>query len=276
MRNLFNFFWRHSIFLLFILLETLSLILVVNNNSYQKSVAFALVSEKTGEIQSSYNSLWEYLYLKQTNKALAAENARYRSMLPSAFLITDTLVHFKKDSIYRQQYQILSAQVISNSTNTASNYMQLNKGKLEGVGKDMAVVGPAGIVGIVVNASQNFSWVMSLLNKETRISARIKKNNQIGTVSWEGGSYALTSMKDIPTHVRIARGDTIVSSGYSHIFPKGEIIGVINDFEIKSGDHFYTINVKLAVDFNSLDHVYVIKNLLREEQVKLGETTKNE
>lgn len=274
MRNLFNFFWRHSIFILFISLEALSLLLVVNNNGYQKSVAYAWVSEKTGELQSDYNSLWEYLYLKQTNKDLAAENARYRSMLPSSFLITDTLVHHKNDTVYRQQYEMLSARVISNSTNSSTNYMQLNKGKLEGINKDMAVIGPTGVVGIVVSVSNNFSWVMSLINKETRISARIKKNGQIGTITWEGGSYRYISLKDIPTHVRIARGDTIVTSGYSHEFPQGEMIGVINDFEIKAGEHFYTINVRLAVDFNSLDHVYVIRNLLKEEQNKLEETVK--
>lgn len=276
MRNLFNFFWRHSNYILFIILEVFSIILVVNNNGYQKSVTFAWVNEQTGKIQSSYNSLWEYFNLKKVNKELAKENARYRSMSPSAFLITDTLVHFKKDTLFRQQYQMLSAQVVSNTTNIATNYLQLNKGKLQGVNKDMAVVSPSGVVGIVVNASQNFSWVMSLLNKETRISARLKKNGQIGTIAWEGGSYLYATMKDIPTHVRITKGDTVVTSGYSHIFPQGELIGVVNYAEIKSGEHFYSINIKLAVDFNSLGHVYVIKNMLREEQLKLEEPPKNE
>jgi rod shape-determining protein MreC len=276
MRNLFNFFWRHSIILLFILLETFSIILVINNNEYQKSVTFAWTNEQTGKIHSSYNSLWEYFNLKKINKELAAENARYRSMSPSAFLKTDTVVLFKKDTLYRQQYQILSAHVISNTTNISANYLQLDKGKLQGVDKDMAVISPSGVVGIVVNASQNFSWVMSLLNKETRISARVKKNGQIGTIAWEGGSYLNAALKDIPTHVRIARGDTIVTSGYSHIFPQGEIIGIIKDVEIKPGEHFYNISVRLGVDFNSLAHVYVIKNLLREEQIKLEEPAKNE
>ena len=276
MRNLFNFFWRHSIIILFVLLEAFAIVLVINNNEYQKSVTFAWTNEQTGKIQSSYNSLWEYFNLKKINKELAAENARYRSMSPSAFLKTDTIVAYRKDSLYRQQYQILSAHVISNTTNTATNYLQLDKGKLQGVDKDMAVISPSGVVGIVVNVSPNFSWVMSLLNKEARISARIKKNGQIGTIAWEGGSYLYATLKDIPTHVRIARGDTIITSGYSHIFPEGEIIGVIKNFEIKSGEHFYSINVRLGVDFSSLAHVYVIKNLLREEQIKLEEPAKNE
>ena len=274
MRNLINFFWRHSNFILFILLEFFSIFLVVNNNGYQKSVAYAWVSEKTGKIQTGYNNFWEYLNLKQTNKDLAAENARYRSMLPSAFLITDTLVHYKNDTLYRQQYEMLSAEVISNTTNSATNYMQLNKGSLEGIGKDMAVISPTGVVGVVVNVSRNFSWVMSLINKETKISAMIKKNGQIGTIAWEGGSYRFASLKDIPTHVRINRGDTIITSGYSHEFPQGEIIGVINDFNIKPGEHFYDITIRLGVDFNNLAHVYVIRNLLRDEQKKLEEPVK--
>lgn len=274
MRNLIHFFWRHSNFILFLALEFFAVFLVVNNNGYQKSVAFAWVSEKTGNIQSARNGFWDYLNLKQINKELAAENARYRSMLPSAFLITDTLVHSKNDTLYRQQYQMLSAEVISNSTNSPTNFLQLNKGRLQGIDKDMAVISPTGVVGIVVNVSQNFSWVMSLLNKETRISARIKKNGQIGTIAWEGGSYQFAALKDIPTHVRVSRGDTVVTSGYSHVFPQGEIIGVINDFNIKSGEHFYTINIRLGVDFNNLAHVYVIRNLLRGEQKKLEEPVK--
>jgi len=274
MRNLIHFFWRHSNFILFLALEFFAIFLVVNNNGYQKSVAFAWASEKTGKIQSARNSFWDYLNLKQINKELAAENARYRSMLPSAFLITDTLVHSKNDTLYRQQYQMLSAEVISNSTNSPTNFLQLNKGRLQGIDKDMAVISPTGVVGIVVNVSQNFSWVMSLLNKETRISARIKKNGQIGTIAWEGGSYQFAALKDIPTHVRVSRGDTVVTSGYSHVFPQGEIIGVINDFNIKSGEHFYTINIRLGVDFNNLAHVYVIRNLLRGEQKKLEEPVK--
>jgi rod shape-determining protein MreC len=263
-------------FFLFIFLEAISILFVVKYNGYQKSVAFEQFDELSGNFQRSYNSLWEYFNLRKINHDLAEENARYRKMLPSAFLITDSLVHYKNDTLYRQQYQYVSAQVISNSTNTAANFIQLDKGRLQGIGKDMAVINPKGIVGTVVNVSDNFAWVMSVLNKESRISARIKKNSQIGTIAWEGGSYLYASLKDIPTHVSVIKGDTVYTSGFSHLFPKGEMVGTISQVEIKPGDHFYTIQIRLAADFNSLGHVYVVKNLLREEQMKLQETTKNE
>ncbi len=276
MRNLFTFLWRHSMFFLFIVLEAISILLVVKYNGYQKSVAFGQFDELSGSVHSAYNNLWEYFNLKKVNSNLAEENAKYRKMLPSAFLITDSVVHYKNDTLYRQQYQFVSAQVISNTTNTAANYIQLDKGRLQGIGKDMAVIGPKGIVGTVVNVSDNFAWVMSILNKESRISVRIKKNAQIGTVIWEGGSYLYASLRDIPTHVSVVKGDTVSTSGYSHIFPRGEMVGTINQVSIKSGENFYSIQIKLATDFNSLGHVYVVKNLLREEQMKLQETTKNE
>ena len=276
MRNLFTFLWRHSIFFLFIFLEAISILFIVKYNGYQKAVAFGQFDEISGTLQSGYNNLWEYFNLRKINHDLAEENARYRKMLPSAFLITDSLVHYKKDTLYRQQYQYVSAQVISNATNTSANYIQLDKGRLQGIGKDMAVISPKGIVGTVVNVSNNFAWVMSILNKESRISAYIKKNSQIGTVAWDGGSYLYASLKDIPTHVSVIKGDTVYTSGYSHIFPKGEMVGVISDVSTKPGEHFYTIQIRLAADFNSLGHVYVVKNLLREEQIKLQEEPKNE
>jgi len=276
MRNLFTFLWRHSMFFLFIILEVFSVLLIVKYNGYQKAVAFGQFDELSGSLHRDYNTLWEYFSLKKINHDLAEENARYRKMLPSAFLITDSLVHYKNDTLYRQHYQYMSAQVISNATNTAANYIQLDKGRLQGLNKDMAVISPKGIVGTVVNVSNNFAWVMSILNKESRISVRIKKNAQIGTLAWEGGSYLYASLKDIPTHVSVIKGDTVFTSGYSHVFPKGEMVGTISEVSIKPGEHFYTIQLRLAVDFNSLGHVYVVKNLLREEQMKLQEANKNE
>lgn len=276
MRNLFTFLWRHSMFFLFIILEVFSILLIVKYNGYQKAVAFGQFDELSGTFHRDYNNLWEYFNLKKINHDLAEENARYRKMLPSAFLITDSLVHYKNDTLYRQHYQYASAQVVSNSTNTAANYIQLDKGHLQGIEKDMAVISPKGIVGTVVSVSNNFAWVMSVLNKESRISAYIKKNSQIGTIAWEGGSYLYASLKDIPTHVLVKKGDTVYTSGYSHVFPKGEMVGTISDVSIKPGEHFYSIQLRLAVDFNSLGHVYVVKNLFREEQIKLQEANKNE
>jgi rod shape-determining protein MreC len=149
----------------------------------------------------------------------------------------------------------------------------LNKGRRHGIDKDMAVITSNGVVGTVVNASEDFAWVMSVLNKQTKISGRIVKNNQMGTVVWNGLDATYGTLTDIPAHVKIAKGDTIVTSGFSYIFPAGILLGTIEDFRVEQGEHFYVIPFKFSVDFNSLDYVYVVKNLLKEEQEKLEKTT---
>jgi rod shape-determining protein MreC len=110
---------------------------------------------------------------------------------------------------------------------------------------------------------------MSMLNKHTRISGRIIKNGQMGTIVWNGVDHLYGTLTDIPAHVKIAKGDTIMSSGFSYIFPEGLMIGTISDFRVEQGDHFYTIPFKFSVDFNSLQYVYVVKNLMKDEQEKL-------
>jgi rod shape-determining protein MreC len=149
----------------------------------------------------------------------------------------------------------------------------LNKGKRHGIDKDMAVITSNGVVGTVVNASENFSWVMSVLNKQTRISARIVKNNQMGTVVWTGMDHRIGTLTDIPAHVKIAKGDTITTSGFSYIFPANLMLGTIEDFRVEHGEHFYVIPFRFSVDFNSLDYVYVVRNLMKKEQEQLEKST---
>jgi rod shape-determining protein MreC len=135
----------------------------------------------------------------------------------------------------------------------------------------MAVVSPNGIVGIVNGVSSNFSYVMSLLHSETKISAKLKKNNATGSVSWEGGSYKSGMLADIPSHILIKTGDTVITSGFSLDFPEGIIIGNIASYTLNPGDNFYKIKINFSTDFNKLDNVYVVKNLFKEEQLKLKE-----
>jgi rod shape-determining protein MreC len=181
-----------------------------------------------------------------------------------------------KDTLYGQQYTFTVAKVISNSTTLRNNYIMLNKGKRHGIVRDMAVFNSDGIVGTVVSVTDNFSWVMSILNQHTRLSARINRLNQMGTIVWKGGSPAIGTLLDIPAHVKIKRGDTISTSGYSHIFPEGIMAGTVEKIYVESGDHFYTIDFRFSADLNSLQYVYIVKNLLRDEQDELSKNVVNE
>ncbi len=259
--------------LIFILFESLSVVLLVNSMYYQRAVIQNAGNIVTGKFYSSVSNISEYLKLRRTNELLAIENSLLRQMKGMSFLKTDTNSFWVNDTLYRQQYKYIVARVINNTVGKRNNFIMLNKGRRNGIDKDMAVITSSGVVGTVVNASEDFAWVMSVLNKQTKISGRITKNNQLGTVVWNGMDQRYGTLIDIPAHVKIAKGDAIVTSGFSYIFPANIMLGTIQDFRVEQGEHFYVIPFKFSVDFNSLDYVYVVKNLFKKEQETLEKTT---
>jgi len=273
MRNILVFIVRYHFLLLFVLLEIFAITLLVNSTYYQSSAILKAGSRVTGRFYTSISNATDYLKLRTTNEQLAQENAMLRQMKGVSFLKNDTSSFWVNDTLHKQQYQYIVSKVVLNTVGKRNNYIMLDKGSRSGIKKDMAVITSNGIVGTVVTVSENFSWVMSLLNKHTRISGRITKNNQMGTVVWNGVDHMYGTLTDIPAHVKIAKGDTIVSSGYSYIFPAGIMMGTISDFRVEQGDHFYIIPFKFSVDFNALQYVYVVKNLMKDEQETLEKST---
>jgi rod shape-determining protein MreC len=269
MRNILVFIIRYHFLLLFLLLEFFSITLLINSTYYQSSAILKAGSRLTGRFYTGISNATDYLKLRTTNEHLAQENALLRQMKGVSFLRNDTNTFWVNDTLYKQQYKYVVAKVVLNTVGKRNNYIMLDKGSRSGIQKDMAVITSRGVVGTVVNVSENFSWVMSMLNKHTRISARIIKNGQMGTIVWNGVDHLYGTLTDIPAHVKIAKGDTIMSSGFSYIFPEGLMIGTISDFRVEQGDHFYTIPFKFSVDFNSLQYVYVVRNLMKNEQETL-------
>jgi len=273
MRNLIAFVVRYHFLLLFFLLEVVSFIFLAKSSEYQSSVIIGAGNRVTGNFYTTISRVTDYFKLQKVNEALANENAMLRQMKNISFIANDTNSFWIKDTMYKQQYTYIVAKVVHNTVGKRNNYLMLSKGSRQGVHKDMAVITSNGIVGTVVSVSENFSWVMSLLNKHTRISGKIVSNNQMGTVVWNGVNSLYGTLNDIPAHVKLKKGDTIVSSGYSHIFPAGLMMGTIQDFRVENGEHFYVIPFRFSVDFNALQYVYVVKNLMKDEQEALEKST---
>lgn len=282
MRYLIAFLKRHAIFFLFLLLEGIALIWIVQHHRYQRSVLSEYTNQLTGSVFMAVNNASEYIALKDINEKLIKENASLRNRLKSSVIITDTankssqdtLSFVSMDSSYKQYYVYEPAKIIHNTVHKANNYIMINKGEKHGIEPDMGIVGPKGTQGIIINTSKHFSWAMSMLHSNIKISAKLKKNDQMGTVSWGGNSYTNGVLTDIPAHINISSGDTIVTSGFSNIFPEGLLIGIVDDVDVNSGRNLYNISFRFAEDFNSLQYGYVIKNLFREEQQLLIEETK--
>jgi len=269
MRNLIRFLSKNSFIFIFIFLLFISFVFLVKNNNYQNSKVFNSSNFLIGNLYSTINNVNEYFNLKEVNAELAEQNAKLQTMQIGTFTkIFGTTVNFD-DTTYSQKYVYTSAKAINNSTNKRENYITIDKGSLNGIKAGMGVVSPKGVIGTVKNVSENFCSVMSILHEKNAISAKIKKSGYIGSLVWKLGNYRIAQVKDIPNHVELHKGDTIITSGYSLVYPEGVVIGVIKDFNLEEGSNFYNINIEFSVDYKQLSHVFIVKSWMKVEQEKL-------
>lgn len=278
MLNLLNFLWKNYAFFLFLLLETIALSLVVSAG--HQSAVFAYSSNQLGgQVFTSWQSITKYFSLGEANEQLLEENIQLRNQLQQSFLdrnsqVFDSLLSLdslpiqKADTLI-QAFDYIGAKVISNSVHKQKNYLMLNKGYKQGVRENMGVIGPSGGVGIVYSVSNDFCTVVSFLNTKTRISAKFKSNNELGTLIWDGMDANIAQLISIETYVPVHVGDTIISSGFSHIFPAGIMLGTVLDYHIPNGDNTYHISVKLSSNFSRLKYVTLVRNRFYEEQMIL-------
>ncbi len=272
MRNLLTFFLKHQFFSLFILLEIISFVLVINSFSYQRMLSFNTASDVSGAVFNTFHGVTSYFNLKEKNRQLLEENGRLFNMLLANTLAPDSNYKEKEDS----SFQYIPATVIRNTVNHANNYMVLNKGKKQGIQTEMGVMSDNGIAGIIIGVSENYSLAMSLLNTHAHISARIKKNDQLVNVVWNENQGQLGKVIDISAHIMLDRGDTIVTSGNSFIFPAGLNIGTIYKFQKTKNHELNKAGLQFCTDFNSLHFVYIIQDLKKKEKLKLLEDVNNE
>jgi len=271
MRNLLQSIIKHHVVLLFIVLEVICIILIVNYNNYPKAAYMNFAERTNGNISLGYNRWQAYLNLQNTNKYLAEENTHLRNLLAEKRLaFSDSLVIH--DSI---NYHYYKAKVVNVSHNKQYNYITINKGLLDGIQPEMAVINHQGVVGIVVKTSDHFSIIMPLINPKCRISARLQVSNYYGSLGWEGRNSRIASLYEIPFHVKITNGEQIVTSGFSEMFPAGIPIGNVDHFELEDGN-FHKINVRLSVSFENISYVYVIKQYDYVEKIELERSMEND
>jgi rod shape-determining protein MreC len=269
MRNLITFIWKHYFFFMFLLLEVLCTYLIVQNNYFQRASFINSSNQMSAKILKTSADVEEYFFLKNENEKLARENAELRSRSLLSFAMVVDNKYMVNDTLYRQKYTYTSCKVVNNSTNRRNNFLTLDKGSNQGIRNNMAVITSTGVVGQVKDVSENFCTVMSLLNSKTTISSKIRKDGSYGPLTWDGADFRYATLHDIPTHVRLVKGDTIVTSAYSLTFPENIMVGTVESFERKSGEYFFTVQVKLSTEFKKLSHVYIVNNILKQEQEEL-------
>ncbi len=272
MRSLILFFVKYNAFFLFLILEFLCFILIFQNKQFHRSNFINSANFIAGNINNSINLFNEYLNLRSVNIDLAEENAKLRARENTSKEGLTSKSSFIIDTLNNQEYSFEAAKVIKNSVHKVNNYLTINKGSDNNIGPKMGVICANGVVGIVKDVSNNFSTVLSLLHRNIRLSGKLLKNEYFGTVYWDGQDQHTLLFTDIPQHVKLAKGDTVCTSGYSSIFPENMLIGTIKDFHIERGDNFYTISITPVTNFQKLHFVYVINNMMKIEQSKLEES----
>jgi rod shape-determining protein MreC len=268
MRSLLNFLLRYNNLILFVILEGIAFYFLAAGNNYQNAIVLNGIRNRVQRIEERINTTRTYLSLREINAGLAAENVALKNRIAQLDNRGNRLFFSVSDSVFKQQYKYTSAEVINNSVNRQNNYFTVNKGVKQGLKVDMAVTFQNNVAGIIVSCSENYSVAMSVLNLDFRLSSRIKRNGYFGSLTWDGRNPRYAILGEIPQHVSVSIGDTIVTTGYSAIFPEGVLVGTVSDYEKRGGD-FYKITVLLATDFKKMQYVDIIGNLKRTEELQL-------
>jgi rod shape-determining protein MreC len=268
MYNLFRFIVRYYLFIFFLLLEGFCFYLIYQNSHYHQAAFVNMANSANGKIYQAYSGATDYLYLRKFSDSLVAENAALHTRLRESGNDTITASKKQTDTLHHnleQVYTYIPAKVIHNTVNLSANYIYINRGKNQGITAQMGVISPGGVVGQVVNVTDDYAAVMSLLNKNFKVSAKLKNSNYFGTLSWEGKNTTLAKLREIPKHVRLHVGDTIVTSGYSELFPENVIVGKVQHVHAEPEENFLDVDVILSTNMANLSYVYVVNNLKRKE-----------
>lgn len=275
MQQIFNFIFKNSYRMLFLLLIGISLGLTIQSHSYHKSKIISSANFLSGGVYQKMNNVEEYFNLKIQNEELARENARLKSLL---FNKKDSTTIQEIDSVFGvKKINIIESKVIKNSYNVHQNYLTLNSGYKQGVRNDMGVINSLGIVGVIENTSANYSTVLSILNtNRLKFNAKIKKSGHFGSLTWNGKNAGYVQLIDVPRLAQVKKGDTVVTGNQSEIFPENINIGAVEKVYIDDETNFFTLDIRLFNDMTSLGYVYIIKNKDTPEIKKIEQLTKTE
>lgn len=274
MHELFSFFIRWSKWFVFVFFVALSCALLFSGNPYQHHVYLTSANSVASGIYNMRNSVASYFDLREINEDLNLRNAALESeVLALREQIREADARIQTDTMrlpgVLAQYNFVVAHVISNSIARPHNYITINKGTADGIAPEMGVIDHNGVVGIVNVAGPHSARIISLLNPHFKLSCKIKGSEHFGSLVWDGNDPTVALLEELPRHTVFAPGDTIVTSGYSAVFPEGIPVGYAMEDQRRHDENFFTLRVKLSTDFTTLSNVQVVVDSLRAEHIAL-------
>ena len=273
MYQLVQFISRQRAFILFAFLEVLSLWFFYSYNNYPNAIFFNTSNYYAAKALGTSNSIREYSNLRDVNTELAFENSRLNATIAKlqAQQLDKSIVNYKADSNVASRFKFVVAKVSGLSTTQFNNYITIDKGSADGLAPGMGVMSSTGVVGKIKSCSEHFSVVISILHSEYSVSAKLKSNNEIGSVKWNGINPDIVEMTEVSRYKTVKIKDTIVTSDFNYVFPPNITIGYVKKVGVKPDQTFHQIDVQLATNFHTLAYVYVINNKLLGEQKALEE-----
>ena len=267
MRNIFLFIRSHFNFLLFVVLQIVCIYFIISYSKYHQASFGNFSNQMTGKIDKRYSNIENYFQLKRVNDSLVSANEKLYNKLRENYDIRDTLSRTVVDSIRNdsilqfRKFTYLSARVAANSVSTPSNFIILSRGKKQQFKIGMGIVDPnSAVVGIITDVSDDYSVVMSLLHKDSHISAKLFKTGETGTLSWDGKTPNIITLNGISKGVKINKGDSVITSGFSTTFPKGMLIGRVETIYNDNSSNSYVVKIRSAANFYNLQYAYAIDN----------------
>lgn len=279
MRNLLQLVIRFGGLLMFLFLEVICFYLIVNFNKRHNQIFLNSSNAVVGFVYKRYANTRDYFKLDEQNAQLLQDNQQLVTRVEQLESKLERLEERMRDSLPDRarendadewrNFDFIGAKVINNSVTANNNLLTLDKGKTAGVVRHAGVINGKGIVGVVRNASANYASVMSVLHRQSRVSVSVKDKSYFGALIWKGNHPKKVNVEAVPKHADFEKGDTIVTSGYSYLFPKGIVVGTIDTFWVPDGNNFFEIEVTLVNDLSKLEHAYICINKNREELLTL-------
>ena len=269
MRNLIAFLQRFRIFIYFVFLQVIALSIYFSYIAYPKGQFLTSTWAVSGSFLSWQNDFVKFFHLEENNAALQQENVRLRRNQLSNFVKISSEIIKKHDTIYKQHYDYIPGSVINSTVTRRNNYFTLNIGSNQGVGVGMGVFSDKGIVGVVYMTSTYFSLVKSVLSENSNVDVEIQPSGLNGLLKWDGKDPQRGSVIGISSDVKLAKNSLVYTRGASGIFPKGIPVGRVEKLVPVEGRPIWNVVVKFSQDYRTIQNVYVVKNLLQEEQKKL-------
>lgn len=275
MLQLVDFVARNRFFLVFVLLEVLSVWMVVRSNSYWGATYFNTTNYYVAKTLAFSNAAKEFAQLGEINADLARENALLHTQVAalSQRKPVDAPAGYVPDSLFATRFTYKVAKVVDNETNRPNNVITIDKGSKDGLQPGMGVISATGVVGKIRFCSESYSVITSILHSQFMVSSKLVRSNELGYAKWSGKDPNFIDLIDVSKYTKIFKGDSAITSNQNSVFPPGIMVGTVENIAVHPNQTFYNITLKLATDFRNLAYVYVVQNQQLGEQEKLKQRT---